>query len=248
MADEEPQPDERPRPKYGELAPPGWVWTPPADQDRLDTARPNPAADDETAADASAGGRGAPAGPDRSAGALGGPGWNGGPGSGANGAPAHPAHPTHPTPGANGPAGAPHAAPGSSPAPRWNLTFTVLLIAFGFFGMSYSVMILQAFPTSMQLLHSTQGLGDFTPAAAVGTLVTAGTLTMTGLWAISTGLAVWQLFRRRMAFYIPLAAGVIALVALFVFLAVILSTDPVLIDFYSGVMPASPAPTAPATP
>lgn len=246
MADEEPQPDERPRPKYGELAPPGWVWTPPADQDRLDTARPNPTADDDEAtASPAAGAHGTSTAPDRSrwGGAPGHPGWNGAPGQGANGAPPHPAPGANSAPGT----GAPLAAPGT-PAPRWNLTFTVLLIAFGFFGMSYSVMILQAFPTSMQLLHSTQGLGDFTPAASVGTLVTAGTLTMTGLWAVSTGLAVWQLFRRRMAFYIPLAAGVIALVALFVFLAVILSTDPVLIDFYSGVMPASPAPTAPATP
>ena len=89
---------------------------------------------------------------------------------------------------------------------------------------------------------------SFSPAPVVGTLITAGTVTMTGLWAISTGLAVWQLVRRRMSFWIPLTAGVVALVVLFVFLAVILSTDPALIDFYSGVMPASPMPTAPATP
>jgi len=40
MAEQEPQPDDRPRPQYGELAPPGWVWRPPADADRLDTSRP----------------------------------------------------------------------------------------------------------------------------------------------------------------------------------------------------------------
>lgn len=218
MADEDPKPDERPRPQYGELAPPGWVWKPPEDVDRLDTARPNPTVDDEATQ---------PSAPESTR------------------APYRQAPPptTPPYPGA-----APGAAPGRAPAPRWNLTLTILLIAFGFFGMSYSVAILQAFPTSMQLLHSSQGLGDFTPAAAVGTLITVGTVTMTGLWALSTGLAVWQLVRRRMAFWIPLTAGVVALVVLFVFLAIILSTDPTLIDFYSGVMPASPAPTAPATP
>ena len=216
MADEHPKPDERPRPQFGELAPPGWVWKPPEDVDRLDTARPNPTVDDETAPAPEA-----PRAPYRQA----------------------PPPTTPPYPGA-----APGAAPGRTPAPRWNLTLTILLIGFGFFGMSYSVAILQAFPTSMQLLHSTQGLGDFSPAPVVGTLITAGTVTMTGLWAISTGLAVWQLVRRRMSFWIPLTAGVVALVVLFVFLAVILSTDPALIDFYSGVMPASPMPTAPATP
>ena len=194
MADEDPKPDERPRPQFGELAPPGWVWKPPEDVDRLDTARPNPTVDDETAPAPEA-----PRAPYRQA----------------------PPPTTPPYPGA-----APGAAAGRTPAPRWNLTLTILLIGFGFFGMSYSVAILQAFPTSMQLLHSTQGLGDFSPAPVVGTLITAGTVT----------------------FWIPLTAGVVALVVLFVFLAVILSTDPALIDFYSGVMPASPMPTAPATP
>jgi hypothetical protein len=220
MADEHPKPDERPRPQYGELAPPGWVWKPPEDVDRLDTARPNPTVDDDddtmqtSTPDT-------PRAPYRQA----------------------PPPTTSPYPGA-----APGAAPGRAPAPRWNFTLTILLIAFGFFGMSYSVGILQAFPTSMQLLHTTQGLGDFTPEPVVGTLITAGTVTMTGLWALSTGLAVWQLVRRRMAFWIPLATGVVAVAALFVFLAVILSTDPTLIDFYGGVMPTSPMPTAPATP
>lgn len=219
MADEDPKPDERPRPQYGELAPPGWVWKPPEDVDRLDTARPNPTVDDETTPPAPEAGRA----PYRQA----------------------PPPTTPPYPG-----DAPGAASGRTPAPRWNFSLTILLIAFGFFGMSYSVGILQAFPTSMQLLHTTQGLGDFTPAPAVGTLITVGTVAMTGLWALSTGLAVWQLVRRRMAFWIPLTAGVVALVVLFVFLAIILSTDPTLIDFYSGVMPASPtpSPTAPATP
>ncbi|WP_426520250.1 DUF6264 family protein [Diaminobutyricibacter sp. McL0618] len=42
MADENKDRDERPRPKFGELAPEGWVWHPPKDADRLDTAHPKP--------------------------------------------------------------------------------------------------------------------------------------------------------------------------------------------------------------
>ncbi len=42
MADENKNRDERPRPKFGELAPEGWVWHPPKDADRLDTAHPSP--------------------------------------------------------------------------------------------------------------------------------------------------------------------------------------------------------------
>ena len=42
MADENKDHDERPRPKFGELAPEGWVWHPPKDADRLDTGHPAP--------------------------------------------------------------------------------------------------------------------------------------------------------------------------------------------------------------
>jgi hypothetical protein len=46
MADEDKNHDERPRPKFGELAPEGWVWHPPKDADKFDTAHPVPDARD----------------------------------------------------------------------------------------------------------------------------------------------------------------------------------------------------------
>ena len=137
MAEQEQQPDDRPRPRYGELAPPGWVWHPPADADRLDTSR---RVDDDTETQEQP----APAAP-------------------------YGAH-TPPEGGYY----SQNARP-ERPAPTWNLTLTVLLTVFGFFGMSYSIATLQAIPASMQLLHSTNGLGDYTPAPVVGTLVLAGT-------------------------------------------------------------------------
>jgi hypothetical protein len=207
MAEQHPQPDERPRPKYGELAPPGWTWQPPADADRLDTSRTSPAA------------------------------------SGAEEAPPAPHAGATPSPyaqphGANPPGGVLQPRPAS----RWDLPLTVLLTVFGFFGLSYSIGILQAFPAYLQLLHSSQGLGDYTPEPVVGTIVTIGTITMGGLWAVSTGLAVWLLVRKRVAFYVPLITGVIAFIALIVFASLMVSTDPALLDVYGGFSPA-PAPS-----
>lgn len=207
MAEQHPQPDERPRPKYGELAPPGWSWTPPADADRLDTSRTSPAASDAEAlppADQPEGG-----------------------------AHRYPAPPGGPLGGVLQP----------RPASRWDLPLTVLLIVFGFFGLSYSIGILQAFPAYLQLLHSSQGLGDYTPEPVVGTIVTIGTITVAGLWAVSTGLAVWLLVRKKVAFYVPLITGVIAFIALIVFASLMVSTDPALLDVYGGFSPA-PAPSA----
>lgn len=210
-------PDERPRPQYGELAPPGWVWRPPQDADRLDTAHHSPAASEVEQP---------------------------------------PATPPGPPPRAHWEAGrdghgSPHAGPQlRSDAPRWNLTFTIVLLVVGFFGMSYSIGTLQALPSAMRLLHTSQNLGKYVQDPSVGPLVTAGTIAMAGIWAVSAGLSVWLLVQKRLAFYVPLIAGVVALVSLFVLLGVIFSTDPVLLDFYGGVSPAPTAPssTTPATP
>lgn len=217
MAEQHPQPDERPRPQYGELAPPGWTWKPPADADRLDTSRTSPAA---SGAEPTA------------------PAEHQGP----------PPHGSHLPPGAHpGPHPGPH--PGGvlqqpRASSRWDLPLTVLLLVFGFFGLTYSIGILQAFPAYLQLLHSSQGLGDYTPEPVVGTIVTIGTVTMAGLWAVSTGLSVWLLVRKRVAFYVPLLTGVIAFIALIVFASLMVSTDPALLDVYGGFSP----PPAPSTP
>jgi hypothetical protein len=202
MAEQEQQPDDRPRPRYGELAPPGWVWHPPADADRLDTSR---RVDDETEARE------------------------------------HTAPTGSPTPPEGG-YYSQNARP-DRPAPTWNLTLTILLTVFGFFGMSYSIATLQAIPASMQLLHSTNGLGEYTPAPVVGTLVLAGSITMAAVWAVSAGIGAWLLVKRRLAFWVPLVAGIVAMVALLIFAGAVLATDPVLLGFYGGVTPSTTTPT-----
>lgn len=215
MSEHEPEnrPDERPRPKYGELAPPGWVWRPPQDADRLDTTHHSPAASE---------------------------------------AEPHPPAPPHP-PAEAGPYTQRPYAPGPqlrADAPRWNLAFTIVMLVIGFFGMSYSIGTLQALPAAMELLHSSQNLGPYVQDPSVAPLITAGTIAMAGIWAISAGLSIWLLVHKRLAFYVPLIAGVVALIALFVIVGMIFSTDPVLLDFYSGISstpgPSSPVPTSPA--
>lgn len=206
MAEEEQKPDDRPQPKYGELAPPGWVWRPPRDTNRLDTARHSPAASAPTDAPSSD--------------------WS----------KLEPLSSEAPSSAPSGPA---LSRPG---APRWNVMLTIMLLVLGFFGMSYSIGTLQALPAAMQLLHSMQHLGAYTPAESVGALITAGTIAMAGIWAVSAGLSVWLLVQRRLAFYVPLVAGVVAVIALLVVVGVVLSTDPTLLDYYGGV---TPTPTDP---
>lgn len=210
MANEEQQPDNRPRPRYGELAPPGWSWTPPEDAERLDTSRLSPAASEQDDTSHAQITRDEPA--------------------------------PRPNPGA-----AERPPQLRSDAPRWNMTATVVLLVFGFFGMVYSIGTLQALPAAMQLMHSSQNLPEFTATDEVGIVIAVGSILLGLLWAVSAGLSVWLLVRKRLAFYVPLITGVVALLALFVFVGIVLATDPVLLDFYGGI-PASPDPTSTMTP
>lgn len=218
MSEHEPEkgPEERPRPRYGELAPPGWVWRPPQDADRLDTSHHSPAASEVEHQPSTP----PQAGPRRDG----------------------------PTP--NGPAPYGPGLPLRGDAPRWNLAFTIVMLVVGFFGMTYSIGTLQALPAAMALLHSSQNLGPYVQDPSVAPLITTGTVAMAGIWAISAGLSVWLLVQKKVAFYVPLVAGVVALVTLFVILGIVFSTDPALLDFYSGVSPTpapgSPVPTSPA--
>ncbi|MFF1878669.1 DUF6264 family protein [Leifsonia sp. NPDC058230] len=233
MADDEKQPDKRPRPQFGELAPEGWVWHPPADQNRLDTSRP---LDDSQPADPAAGGSAGRYGEQR---------------------PDAPVHPPAPHPSTTHPpvgqpyTGHPYPPPEAQPGlpaqlkratPRWNVGWTIALLIVGFLGMSYSIGVINAFPAAIQLVHANENLGDYVPAPSVSGIMTAGSIAMGAIWIISTGITVLLLVRRRMSFYVPLIAGVIAFIALFVFLSIVISTDPALLSFYSGISPATTTP------
>ncbi|WP_185276911.1 DUF6264 family protein [Leifsonia shinshuensis] len=240
--DPEKAPDERPRPKYGELAPPGWVWKPPQDADRLDTTHHSPAASEVEQ----------PPAPPQQPGLWGGQHGGGQQGGGQQGGGPHNGD-QHGFGRPGGPQG--HDAYGrpysQSPqlradAPRWNITTTIVLLVVGFFGMSYTIGTLQSLPSVMQLMHTSLNLGKYVQDPSVAPLITVGTIAMAGIWAVSLGLSIWLLVQKRLAFYVPLVAGIVAFVTLFVILGLIFSTDPVLLDYYNGIAPATPGPTTPA--
>jgi hypothetical protein len=228
--DDDKKPDERPRPKFGELAPEGWQWRPPADADRLDTTRPAPAEPPATIP--------APQPQQRSP-------QQHAPQQHAPQLPGQ--QQSHPYAAHHGGDGSGDTAPPQlrRAAPRWNLGWTIGLLILGFLGMSYSIGTLNALPSAIQLLHVNQGLGDYTPAASVSAILTAGSITMGVIWVASATITTLLLVRRRLSFYVPLIAGVVAFIALIVFFSIVLTTDPALLNYYSGVAPTTPATSTP---
>jgi hypothetical protein len=103
------------------------------------------------------------------------------------------------------------AAPGGvRPRRTWDLVLTIILLVAGLIGMIIGVAYGLVF-LSPQLLAETlaqQGYGQPTiDAAGPGTVIIASHVI---LYLLAVGLSIFLLIKKKIAFYVPLAAGVIA--------------------------------------
>ncbi|MEO6825919.1 MAG: DUF6264 family protein [Microbacteriaceae bacterium] len=124
-------------------------------------------------------------------------------------------------------------AAGRTPPP-WDRLVTLLLLVLGVLGLVVGFGILAALPESIQLLYTQNNLGEYTPAASVSGIITIGQVCLA---LILVGAAAWSILRlraKRVAFVIPLAAGVLAAVVLFGLLAIVLYQDTTLLNFYGA--------------
>lgn len=198
-----PPKDERPRPQYGEYAPPGWSWTPPGDEG---------AAADQPAAPLP---QGATANRDASAEAS----------------------------ARDDAAGLPAAPAGVRTAPSWDRFVTIALLAFGAFGAWNSAASLQQIPQQMQLSYDMMGVGTFTAPEWLPTLALVGTIVQLTLYAAVLGLSILRLRAGRLAFWIPLAGGVLSFIITMALLAIVMLNDPAYLDWVTGMSGATPTPT-----
>lgn len=125
------------------------------------------------------------------------------------------------------------ARPAPSRAPSWDLAVTVILIVVGLLGTFLAISILAALPQAVQVLYTQEGLGAYTPAPSVAGIIVAGSITEAAVWLASTVVAILLMARGKRAFYVPLIGGVVAFVVIFVFMTIVLTTDPTLFDYFS---------------
>jgi hypothetical protein len=107
---------------------------------------------------------------------------------------------------------------------------TILLLVIGVLGVWLAVAVLQAMPQSIQLLHTQEGIEPYTPGPEIPALILTGSIVQIVIWVVAAIGSVALMRARRPSFWLPLAAGVIAAIALFVFTAIALSGDPALIE------------------
>lgn len=104
----------------------------------------------------------------------------------------------------------------------------VLLVVGAYFALSLSLSMM-SLDTSMFFIAQAAGLEDFRVPDSVGTVKTVGVLAMLALFAV---MLIWSIQRMRagkLAFWVPLGAGVVSVILLFVITIIAMMMAPELI-------------------
>ncbi|TFV94050.1 DUF6264 family protein [Leifsonia flava] len=209
--------DTRPKPQFGELAPPGWVWTPPADSKTGHQQEP-------MVVHKPAHGQNAPQTPPKDPKAQ-----------KAARAPKQKA-PSGTLFGAETPPapGAASALPADAQAaPAWDRPVTLALLVLGIFGVILSIQLQSGITQSIAIIHEQEGIGAYTPVSAVSTIVMIGGVVQIILWLLAAGLSLLQIRRRRRAFWIPIVVGVLSAIAVIFVMTTVLLTDATLLNHFA---------------
>ena len=173
---------ERPRPQFGEYAPEGWTWKPPAGE-----------------------------------------------------------HTSDPAPQMATPPSAASARPVSidgRPERRVDRLITIMLLVVGVLGMWGAISTLQSLPDQLPIAirQASDMLGtdvagfEYVPGPEVPGILLAGSIAQIVLWVLTAWWSIARLRTRKIAFWVPLSAGVVSIVLLYATMFVVVLNDPTLVQ------------------
>jgi hypothetical protein len=108
----------------------------------------------------------------------------------------------------------------------WDMVLTVILLVVGFFGMLIGLFYAWAFsdPVLLDQAMGEGGLGGFDGTVGAGPTIIA--VSHVVLYLVALGVGILLLVKNKIAFWVPLAAGVIAAIVFWGTLVSILLSDP----------------------
>jgi hypothetical protein len=130
----------------------------------------------------------------------------------------------------------PVATPASGAAPvrrrrTWDIVLTVALLAYGLMTVLTSVSGAGDLGRTIDQVYAFQGIGDYTPTALAGTLTVVANVAQVVLLALAAYVSYRLLKAGRVAFWVPLVAGVLASVLIGVFGFTLMVSDPNFQDY-----------------
>ncbi len=122
------------------------------------------------------------------------------------------------------------ASPDAPPARRrtWDVVLTTALMLAGVLDVVGSFSRFANLAATLREAYTLQGLGTFTSDALANDMGLAMNVTRVVLLVSAIGFGLSRLGRNKIAFWVPLAAGVVAFIVVLVCLLVVVITDPAL--------------------
>ncbi|MHA7986077.1 DUF6264 family protein [Rathayibacter sp. CAU 1779] len=109
---------------------------------------------------------------------------------------------------------------------------TIALLVLGLYNVITTIMQRSDIPDEIALLYSSAGItGDYTVTSLTGTVADVIAIVSMALWVVAAGLSTLTILRGRIAFWIPLVAGVLASLVNSAGLLVLVFHDPVFLAF-----------------
>ncbi|MEO8262143.1 MAG: DUF6264 family protein [Pseudolysinimonas sp.] len=126
-----------------------------------------------------------------------------------------------------------HPAPAGRRRKTWDLVLTIVLLVLGLFGVLIALAYAALFsdPALIDQGLQQQGMGGFN--GTIGAQPTVIVVSHVLLYLGAVGGSIPLLLSKRVAFWVPLGAGVVAAIIFWIALTSILASDPALLAQYS---------------
>lgn len=227
--DESARPAERPLPAYGELAPEGWEWKPETAEGTAlpQAAAPQGGANPGPGVPHNLGVRGDQSASEPQAAAAPKPTTAGRPGDPE---PYRAAAPQQQPQTAQPMQQAASATPGAPKSRTVDRVFTIILLALGAFGALQIAGSLMSISASFSLVGSALELEDFSVPGWIGSVGTISAIVVIALYAVSLIFSIQRMRAGKIAFWVPLTAGAIAVIGTIVLTTVMMFNVPELVN------------------
>lgn len=127
----------------------------------------------------------------------------------------------------------PPSAAGRRPR-RWDIILTVALLGYATINVIAQLLAKDTLATIATQFFITQGIGVYTVTALTTSLGNTLNLITLALFVLTVLATTWMLRRGRVAFWVPIAGGVVATIVALVFVVILLQADPAFTAYLDG--------------
>ena len=128
------------------------------------------------------------------------------------------------------------AVPGRRPR-RWDIILTAALLGYATINVIAQLLAKDTLATIATQFFTAQGIGDYTPTALTTSLGNTLNVITLALFVVTVLVTTWRLRRGRVAFWVPIAGGVVATIVALVFVVILLQSDPAFTTFLDRTRP-----------